>query len=140
MTKYQINQYLISRNLTFRRIEANVCSTFFGNIQFPLIHILVSKSDYDQYKVPNHQNNINSCDYYVYFRPQNRGMPIIRNFLPQYSLWVEYNTNIKVQWNLDLRKILGVTKIFLKPRFFLISNTRKSLITYIIIDDTKKIS
>ena len=36
-----------------------------------------------------------------------------------------------VQWNLDLRKILGVTKIFLKSRFFLISNSRKSLITYI---------
>ena len=32
-----------------------------------------------------------------------------------------------VQWNLDLRKILGVTKIFLKSRFFLISNTRKPL-------------
>ena len=39
-----------------------------------------------------------------------------------------------VQWNLDLRKILGVTKIFLKSRFFLISNTRKSLI---IIDNTQ---
>ena len=36
-----------------------------------------------------------------------------------------------IQWNLDLRKILGGTKIFLKSRFFLISNTRKSLITYI---------
>ena len=32
-----------------------------------------------------------------------------------------------VQWNLDLRKILGVTKIFLKSRFFLISSTRKPL-------------
>jgi hypothetical protein len=32
-----------------------------------------------------------------------------------------------VQWTLDLRKILGVTKIFLKSRFFLISNTRKTL-------------
>ena len=32
-----------------------------------------------------------------------------------------------VQWTLDLRKILGVTKIFLKSRFFLISNTRKPL-------------
>ena len=30
-----------------------------------------------------------------------------------------------VQWNLDLRKILGVDKIFLKSRFFLISNTLK---------------
>ena len=30
-----------------------------------------------------------------------------------------------VQWNLDLRKILGVDKIFLKSRFFLISNTGK---------------
>ena len=34
---------------------------------------------------------------------------------------------LTVQWNLDLRKILGVTKIFLKSRFFLISNTRKPL-------------
>ena len=32
-----------------------------------------------------------------------------------------------IQWNLDLRKILGVTKIFLKSRFFLISNARKPL-------------
>ena len=32
-----------------------------------------------------------------------------------------------IQWNLDLRKILGVKKIFLKSRFFLISNTRKPL-------------
>ena len=32
-----------------------------------------------------------------------------------------------VQWNLNLRKTLGVTKIFLKSRFFLISNTRKPL-------------
>ena len=32
-----------------------------------------------------------------------------------------------VQWNLDLRKILGVDKIFLKSRFFLISNTGKPL-------------
>ena len=32
-----------------------------------------------------------------------------------------------IQWTLDLRKILGVTKIFLKSRFFLISNTRKPL-------------
>ena len=32
-----------------------------------------------------------------------------------------------VQWNLDLRKILGVAKIFLKTRFFLISNTAKPL-------------
>ena len=32
-----------------------------------------------------------------------------------------------IQWNLDLRKILGVIKIFLKSRFFLISNTRKPL-------------
>ena len=30
-----------------------------------------------------------------------------------------------IQWNLDLRKILGVDKIFLKSRFFLISNTLK---------------
>ena len=35
-----------------------------------------------------------------------------------------------VQWNFDLRKILGVTKNFLKSRFFLISNTTKSLIPY----------
>ena len=51
---------------------------------------------------------------------------------------LEYELNhIKVKycshslWTLDLRKILGVTKIFLKSRFFLISNTRNSLITYI---------
>ena len=31
-----------------------------------------------------------------------------------------------VQWNLDLRKILEVIKIFLKSRFFLISNTRSN--------------
>ena len=36
-----------------------------------------------------------------------------------------------IQWNLDLRKVLGVARIFLKSRFFLISNKRKSLITYI---------
>ena len=34
---------------------------------------------------------------------------------------------IEIQWNFDLRKILGVTTIFLKSRFFLISNTRKPL-------------
>ena len=34
---------------------------------------------------------------------------------------------IQIQWNLDLRKILGVTKIFLKSRFFLISNTGKPM-------------
>ena len=45
--------------------------------------------------------------------------------------WLEKPYFYLVQWNLDLRKILGVTKIFLKLRFFLISNTRKSLITYI---------
>ena len=32
-----------------------------------------------------------------------------------------------IQWTLDLRKILGETKIFLKSRFFLISSTRKPL-------------
>ena len=32
-----------------------------------------------------------------------------------------------VQQNLDIRKILGATKISLKSRFFLISNTRKPL-------------
>ena len=56
------------------------------------------------------------------------------------GLWVgwtgldNFNTGYsfsELQWNLDLRKILGVSKIFLKSRFFLISNTRKSLITYI---------
>ena len=36
--------------------------------------------------------------------------------------WVE----LVVQWNLDLRKIFGVDKIFLKSRFFLISNTRRN--------------
>ena len=35
--------------------------------------------------------------------------------------------SVWIQWNLDLRKFLGVTKIFLKSRFFLISNTRKPL-------------
>ena len=44
------------------------------------------------------------------------------------------NYAIDVQWNLDLRKILGVTKIFLKSRFFLISNIGKSLI---MIDNTQ---
>ena len=34
---------------------------------------------------------------------------------------------ITIQWTLDLRKILGVTKFFLKSKFFLISNTRKPL-------------
>ena len=34
---------------------------------------------------------------------------------------------ILIQWNLNLRKILGVTKIFLKSRFFLIPDTRKPL-------------
>ena len=32
-----------------------------------------------------------------------------------------------VQQNLDIRKILGATKISLKSRFFLISNTRKPM-------------
>ena len=32
-----------------------------------------------------------------------------------------------VQWTLNIRKIFWVTKIFLKSRFFLISNTRKPL-------------
>ena len=41
------------------------------------------------------------------------------------------NSESPIQWNLDLRKILGVTKIFLESRFFLISNKRNSLITYI---------
>ena len=31
-----------------------------------------------------------------------------------------------IQWNLDLRKILGVTKIFPKWRFLLISNTKNN--------------
>ena len=35
------------------------------------------------------------------------------------------NQSILVQSFTDLRKILGETKIFLKSRFFLISNTRK---------------
>ena len=30
----------------------------------------------------------------------------------------------QLQWNLDLRKILGVIKIFLELRFFLISNMK----------------
>ena len=37
------------------------------------------------------------------------------------------NASQRVQWNLDLRKILGVDKIFLKSRFFLISNSGKPL-------------
>ena len=48
---------------------------------------------------------------------------------PAASVQVNMN-NVKpniLQWNLDLRKILKVTKIFLKLRFFLISNIRKSL-------------
>ena len=36
-------------------------------------------------------------------------------------------SHVVVQWNLDLRKFLEVTKIFIKSRFFLISNTRKPL-------------
>ena len=41
---------------------------------------------------------------------------------------MRYNNVTKIlQWNFDLGKILGVTKIFLKSRFFLISNTRKPL-------------
>ena len=51
------------------------------------------------------------------------------------KLYIEFMVHIfsrphlnMVQWNLDLRKILGVTKIFLKSRFFLISNKRKSLL------------
>ena len=43
------------------------------------------------------------------------------------NLKVTHISWIWIQWNLDLRKILGVTKIFLKSRFFLISNTRKPL-------------
>ena len=65
------------------------------------------------------------------------GKVIIKKSCREPFLW-EKNTRfglilgqLVVQWNLDLRKILGVTKIFLKSRFFLISNTRKSLITNI---------
>ena len=68
------------------------------------------------------------------------GKVIIKKSCREPFLW-EKNTRfglilgrLVVQWNLDLRKILGVTKIFLKSRFFLISNTRKSLI---IIDNTQ---
>ena len=35
-----------------------------------------------------------------------------------------------IQTNLDLRKMLVTSKIFLKSRFFLISNTEKSLKSY----------
>ena len=42
------------------------------------------------------------------------------------NLKVTHISWIWIQWNLDLRKILGVTKIFLKSRFFLISNTRRN--------------
>ena len=40
---------------------------------------------------------------------------------------IETKERKSIQWTLYLRKILGVTKIFLKSRFFLISNTRKPL-------------
>ena len=43
---------------------------------------------------------------------------------PSMNYGLSKSVNI-VQWNLDLRKILGVDKIFLKSRFFLISNTLK---------------
>ena len=57
-------------------------------------------------------------------------LPLLREIIK--AEWCQIvKLNVYVQWNLDLRKILGVTKIFLKSRFFLISNTRKSLITYI---------
>ena len=44
---------------------------------------------------------------------------------PQFSIL--FPSPLVLQWNLDLRKILGVTKSFLKSRFFFISNTRKPL-------------
>ena len=54
--------------------------------------------------------------------------PDILFFWPIFTLSKAHSfKNEKIQWNLDLRKILGVTKIFLKSRFFLISNTRKPL-------------
>merc|ERR1712051_572119 len=48
--------------------------------------------------------------------------------LPFYRLIIlKKDLSLSIEWNLDLRKILGVTKIFLKSRFLLISNTRKPL-------------
>ena len=43
------------------------------------------------------------------------------------GLTVIQNVQKEVQSNLDLRKILGVTKIFLKPKLFFISNTENPL-------------
>ena len=48
-----------------------------------------------------------------------------------YNLYLSFRqvvefSSCELQWNLELRKILGVTKIFLKSRFFLISNTRRN--------------
>ena len=43
------------------------------------------------------------------------------------SCWYKQSVKTVEQWTLDLRKILGVTKIFLKSKLFLISNTRKPL-------------
>ena len=42
-------------------------------------------------------------------------------------IWNKVFVSIVIQWTLDSREILGVTKIFLRSRFFLISNTRKPL-------------
>ena len=49
--------------------------------------------------------------------------------LQTYALLVTFKgfPVFEIRKNLDLRKILGVTKIFLKSRFFLISNTGKPL-------------
>ena len=66
-------------------------------------------------------------------------IPSLSSILLAVQTWVLHSNGIpgnnrfpffdSIQWNLDLRKILGVTKIFLRSRFFLISNKGKSLIT-----------
>ena len=56
-------------------------------------------------------------------KPKKKSGGIFKKYFLQFR---EFMTMI-IQWNLDLRKILGVDKIFLKSRFFLISNTGKPL-------------
>ena len=62
--------------------------------------------------------------YDLFFKSPNLQKNIPKNY-PE--LEIQISAHNIIQWNLDLRKILGVTKIFLKSRFFLISNTRKPL-------------
>jgi glutamate 5-kinase len=66
--------------------------------------------------------------------PSQDNSRVIHTFIPSDLSKIEFGAKSNVgtggnncyilQWNLDLRKILGVTKIFLKSRFFFISNTR----------------